>query len=250
MAYKKTTTTTIRKKKIVRRSTNIAKVVKRVLQRNLETKVCSRELSFTLFNSAITSTGEIFQLLPQVVKGLNQNERVGDSITPKRLEVMGIISYNANTQQPAEAILARLFAFQDKHYRSYDAQANVSMNLIDFGGSPTLYDGTLIRSIAPVNKDRYNWYLNKSYKFMKPVGFTNLIANGVTAPFNSCRMFKLVFTQKRMPAKLTYSTGNNNPDTFAPYMALGYAYQQNNAPDVTDTQIGMSFVSTLYYNDA
>lgn len=251
---KKTTTTT--KRKVVRRrlvnKPSIARVVKRILNSRLETKVASFTVSYTNFNSAISANSEFYRLCPSLVPGGGQNQRIGDSVNPKRLEIMGVVSYNADTYATSQAIMARLFAFQDKSVRSYDNVAQVNAQLIDVGGTPSTYGGTLLNSISPLNRDRFQFYANKTFKFTKPYGITtgSSSTTAITSPFSSCKTFKIVIRGKNLPNVLKYGANDNNPENFAPYLALGYCYQQNNTPDVTDTKIGLSFVSTLYFTDA
>ena len=61
----------------------------------------------------------------------------------------------------------------------------------------------------------------------------------------------ITLTEKKMPAMLKFASASNTyANNFLPLVALGYAYGQNQSPDISNLQLGISWTSTLYYKDA
>jgi len=233
--------------------------VNRAIRRNEETKLSTVQYTLANFNSKINATGDLITLLPQIGVGVNQNNRIGNSIRPVRMEITGYVIYatQATTLNlDARMIGARLFCFQDKTSRSY-ANSIYNYNLLNLGGTSSVFDGTPLDWVAPHNKETFQWFADKKYKIMKPFGYTNnttpSTSNAITGMDPSMfHPFKIVLTQKHMPSVLKYDQGDNltYPTNFSPYLALGYCDLLNVGADVSTTQLSMEFNCTLWYKDA
>lgn len=247
-------TTGIRRKPYKKRAvkTNLKLAIKSYIAKSQETKQCSISLPNTAFNSGISSFNELYAVIPALASGPGQTGRIGESVSPQKIVIRGYINYRANTQQSANEIIARLFCFQDKSVRSFDQRANVSVDLLDNGGSGSQFNGTLANMCSPHNNDQMTFFADKRHTFFKPFGFTN---NGVlTTAITSMNaslvyFFTITLTKKHLPAVFKYD-GSDYPTNFCPWIALGYASAQDDAPDTVNTQINMAYTSTLYYKDA
>jgi len=155
--------------------------------------------------------------------------------------------------QPRE-ILTRRFLFQDKAVKCYTDGASVSLDLLDKGGLAEQFSGTQLSYLLPHNTHRHTFFKDQRHVIMKPFGYMNNPgADAMTSVDKSMfKPFTITLTQKQLPAVLHWDENEsvNYPINFAPYLALGYADAFGAAADTTTTQIGMSFVSTLYYKDA
>jgi len=246
-------------KKSTKVSAPIRSYINRAIHRNEETKLSSNQYTLANFNGKIDSPGDLITLLPQVVAGTGQNNRIGSKIRPTRLEITGYVIYqaqNGNLNNDARMLGARLFCLQDKATRSY-ANAISNYNLLDLGGSSTEFQGTAMNWVSPHNKDQFIFYADRKMKVLKPYGYTNSSSPSSSVSITGMdssmfHPFKIVLTQKQLPAVLTYDEVDSlaYPTNFSPVLALGYCDLLNNAADVTSTQLAMEFNATLYFKDA
>jgi len=229
--------------------------VKRLINRSQETKMASNEYGYTLFNSAISSSSDLISVLPSIPRGTDENYRIGTTIRPIKMVIRGYINYNtyANTNVNASEILTRMFLVQDKAVRCYTDKSNFSIDFLDKGGVPEQFTGTALTYLLPHNNQRHKFLADKRHVIMKPFGYfansTNPMASVDKSMFKS---FVITLTQKQLPATFVFDENESVsfPINFAPYLALGYADAFNGTPDTSTTQVGISFVSTLYYKDA
>jgi len=240
-------------------SAPVKSYVNRCIRRNEETKMSSNQYTLSSFNSGITTSADLLTLLPQVVVGTGQNDRIGNKIRPVRLEITGYVVYYTDSLaalNDAKMIGGRLFCFQDKATRAY-ANSIFNYNLLNLGGTGNSFTGTALNWVSPHNKEQFTFFADKKMTFMKPFGNTNngtpSTSNAITGMDKSLfHPFKIVLTQKHLPAILQYDQGDSlaYPTNFAPYLALGYCDLMNRTPDSTTTQLAMEFNATLYYKDA
>jgi len=248
----------LRAKKSSKVNAAVKQYVSRTLSRSEETKMVSIEYSFSSFNSQILSPSDLITLMPQLSQGTAQNNRVGNTIRPVRIEVVGYITYYpaaATGNLDARMLGARLFCFQDKANRSY-ANSDLNYNLLNLGGSSTNYTGTALNWISPHNNDQFQFFADRKMTILKPYGYTNnavpSTTNAITGMDKSMfHPFKIVLSKKHLPAVFKYDQTDSTtyPTNFNPKLALGYTDLLNASPDIATTQIAMSFVSTLFYKD-
>lgn len=249
------------KRRIIRRKAAAVPVavksyISRTLSRNEETKFVSVDYTLSSFNSAINSSPDLIEIFPQITQGTGQANRVGNKIRPIRLEITGYVIYLADQRNDARMIGARLMCFQDKQIRCY-SNTQLNYNLLNLGGTSSTYTGTAMNYITPVNKDNFTFFADKKMKIMKPYGLSNLATPGSTISISDMdsslfQPFKIVLTQKHMPAVLQYDQAESTtyPVNFAPKLSLGYSDLLNFNPDSLVFQLAMTFCATLYYKDA
>ncbi|WP_445779368.1 hypothetical protein [Shewanella sp.] len=261
VAYKKKRVMRKRIIKKVRIPKTLKNYVNKTIRKNEETKMVSNQYTLANFNSAVSVQADLITLLPQVQVGVNQDNRIGNSIRPVKMVITGYVVYNTSAlaaNQDARLIGARLFCFQDKTTRSY-ANNIYNYNLLNLGGTSTTFTGTPLNWCSPHNSDGYIWFADKKMRILKPFGYTNnsspapSATNAITGVDSSLfHPFRIVLTQKQLPAVFKYDQGDSlvYPTNFAPYIALGYSDLLNNSPDTTSTQLSMTFNCTLYFKDA
>lgn len=225
-----------------------------------EVKQSSAVLAPTTFNSTITAAaGDFYSILPAVVQGTAQNQRVGSRVHPVKLVVRGYVAYASDLNLYARLLLCRLFCVEDKRLRSLGT-GTTSNNLIEFGGTPVVYDGSIQRHLAPANKDGFKIYFDKKFTIRKPHGYTYTTTNGggtsttgLTEMNSSLlRPFTLVLRPgKHLPRTFTYDEAESAsyPNNSNPVVAMGYADAFNAAADTTTTQLTLAWCTTLYYTD-
>lgn len=264
MPFKKYARRPLRKRRVVRKKqTKISKPVRsyvnRAIRRNEETKFSTNQYGLTSFNSGISSTGDLVTVLPQISVGTGQNNRIGNKIRPVRLEITGYVIYYAaavGTYNDARMLGARLFCFQDKTSRSYANGIN-NYQLLNLGGSSNNFTGTALNWVSPHNSAQFKFFADRKMKILKPFGLTNNTTpsstNAITGMDSSMfHPFKIVITQKDLPAVLTYDQTDDlaYPVNFSPYISLGYCDLMGAGADTTNAQLSMEFNATLYYKDA
>ena len=231
----------------------------RALNRSIETKQVSTTMAVTSFNSAIASFGDLIKLLPPVQLGTDENQRIGQTIKPVKLVIRGYVVFNtsaASLNLDATMLGARLFAFQDKTFRSYTSTTTSNYQLLDGGGTAVSFTGTPLDYVRPHNSDMFTFYADKKMKILKPYGTTaNTAINSVTAitSMNNTLFhpFTITLTAKQIPAFLKYDNVSSGeyPVNFAPFLSLGYVNLITGVIDVAATALAMEFCSTLYYKD-
>lgn len=232
----------------------------RAIRRQNETKMSSTTYGYTGFNSGITLAGDLITVLPIVQQGIGQNQRIGSKIKPLKLVIRGYINYyapTATTNIDARMLGARLFCFQDKGIRSYASATANNYNLLDPGGAPLTFSGSLDRYMLPTNKDQFIFYCDKKMRVLKPFGGTNNVtpttANAMGEMNNTLyHPFVITISQKKLPAVFNFdeTSSPNFPTNFAPLIASGYCDLFNHTADTVTTQLGLQFTTTLYYEDA
>lgn len=231
----------------------------RAIRRSQETKIASTQYGFTALNSGISAVGDLIAVLPTINMGSGQDNRIGSSIRPTKLIIRGYVVYNTASSYgylDSKLLGCRLMVFQDKATRAYQNSVT-NFNLLDLGGAGITFTGTPLNFTTPHNNDQFKFYADRKFKIMKPFGYTNVASPDFSTTMTSMdgslyRPFTIVIGAKHLPAQLLYDTtdSTNQPTNFAPYLACGYCDLLNSAPDVTNTQISITFTSTLFYKDA
>lgn len=241
-------------------SVAVKQYVQRAISRSEETKMVSQTYELTGFNAQILSVADIITCLPPIVLGTSQKQRVGQKITPIRMEIRGYVCYNTPAlvgNYDARMLGARMFVYQDKANKCYTQSAVDNYNLLNLGGTSSTFTGTPMNWITPNNKLLFNFYADKKMTLLKPIGMTNnsapSINNGISGMDKSLfHPFTIILDKKKLPATLIYDEyeSASYPINFAPKVSLGYCDLLNVAPDVVNQQIAMEFCCTLYYKDS
>lgn len=223
-----------------------------------EIKKASVSLNYTKFNSAISnSTSDQIYLMPQVIQGVQQSQRLGQKIRLVKMVVTGHVALDTDQYTRANAFLSRLFVYQNKsNLTASHANPGGNEKLIDLGGTGTPYNGSVTNQHTPFNLDGFYCYLDKQSIHQKGWGLANTDAQAMTDTTQGGVVpFSVVFepnTKNGVPMYIQYDEAQSAtyPMNFNPQISLGYCYAQNNPPDTAWTELGMSWVSTLYYTDA
>lgn len=213
-------------------------LVKKMIARNAETKFIGLNHS-AQYNNRINTSADAFPLLPPLVQGTGDNQRIGNRITPKGLLVTVNIYLNDSAQTPAQTvILPRILCLKDKICNS-TPDLNVDFtHLLDWGQGEHAFGGTLADYRAPINRD--------AFTVLKDI-HTALCMG--TAEMNNMYIRTYKFWIK-CPKVLEYNDNQSYPTNFAPFICQGFALGNGAVP--TDGYLGvvMDHTSTLYYEDA
>lgn len=238
-----------------RRSNRYATVrdVRRIIHAGRENKFASSLLeSAGQFNGRISTVADIYSIVPKVVTGTEQWEKIGDSIMPKSLTVKFVVTFVREFMTGNKPILCRLMCLKYKPVKNFAGLQNVPVNQLlkmndyDLGIAATQYDGSIGRHILPVNTDSFD--VIKDIRFrMDPVDYANA---EVSPTPNIVRMFTIRIPCPKVLKYDRYSQGNDYPTNFAPFWCFGWTWADGVVPGINAVNVNISARSFITYEDA
>lgn len=244
--------------------TDIYKIVKNVLSRNMETEVTSHTLALTNFNSGIDSTGDVQRVLPAIPQGTDDGNRKGSVIMAKSLNIRGHIELNQMDQLTNSfvygsnsRVMVRLMVVTPKRFPTW-AQSSTSAttwlpNLLRNGANVQGFTGIVQDLYLPLNIDEVTVHWDQLFdlrqnQFSAFSSTSDVSKNVAVDPTGSYAFFN--FNIKVKDKKILFLDGSSEPTNFGPVLLMGYAHLDNSSPDVVTSRVQMSYVSTLKYTDA
>ena len=229
---------------------------------------------YSVQNQFISSTaGDMKWLLPNVVQGNADNQRIGDQITPISLRIEGQLKVSASqlTNNYPTDIIAVCYILTHKVFKSYQAltpappvpPATTPVGGNDFGqllkigeNTTTNFTGNWWARFQPVAEQYYTVLAKKVVRLR----FAGLYTSGgqsvsVANSHDYIANWSVTLNKHKLPAHLKYPEGNvtgvyaNSPTNFAPFMCVGY-YTADGINSATPAAILEStYVSKLTYKD-
>lgn len=234
-------------------SVPMKKAVQKLISSNEETKFQSAGSLNINFNSAISSTAEIYNCIPSVNQstGGTSYERVGQAIKPTKLECNWWISHNDVAR--SGNMVVSLFVLRHKTYKSFaSVVAGANMGELLTKGSQGLagFTGYIQETSLPVNHEQFTVVKRYTLNINKNVGLLQddvTTGNSPNTPA-SHRHVKAVF---KLP-KLLYDDGAGvtDPNNQGLFWCLGYAHPDGTGPNVVNQDIQVSTAMNLYFKDA
>lgn len=250
-------------------SKRFIKNVQSIIKKDVETKNISYNYSMTSFNSGVNSSGDVLRVLPSITIGTTNGARIGDQVKGQTLNIKGHFLINTipistgsgviPTGIPANSrLMIRAFVFTVKRFQNYDdAVSNVSSwssQFLQNGSATQALDGTLQSMYLPVNKEVIT--VHKEIKKYITIESLNTITFG--SPANqiamtnvgykdSVKFFNINVKCKRL---MKYDSASFSPQNYAPLFCISYAHLDGSSPDVLQTTINATYVSTFKYEDA
>jgi len=238
----------------VRAAGGLTKYIKKVIASEQETKYLARDtLNEVSFNSAVTSTSELYTCVPAMGVGTNSSERIGQTVKPRSCHIRGTIGLTSD--QLTADIMVYMYVFTSNKFKNYPTLvSNFSVNdMLDTGlSSTTNPTGFALVATYPPEKEsirllnKKTFHLQKGYGFQNSGGATDTGAGG-GAP--TMRHFNIKI---KCPATLKYddSVAPSHATNFAPVVCFGYYHTDGTSPDVVNRAITINMRSELYYDDA
>jgi len=198
-------------------------------------------------NSAIADA-DVVPIVGSIPEGTASTERLGDRIKPKSLTVRGIISTNPDYNPNNKPMLVSVYilACKDKKTNSLLSGAGMADFLKpNIGGTEQVsFDGSTLRSTFPVNTEKFRVYYSK--KLLLAPG-----SAGAGTREYECLTWSHTFTDKQLPASLTYDEGNgDDANNFAPFMVIGYSYADGTVGETLQSRVISNAFAQLTYEDA
>lgn len=267
-SFKKSTSSFIKRrpKKIIssKSSKSFAKKVKAIIHKDVETKQAfnNQFSQIQSYNSAINSSGDCAVLIPNIANGTTDNARIGDQIRAQKLTIKGHLitrftGSTGTTYYQNCRIGVRMFIVQPKSFLSIN---NITSNattwqstLLKKGGTTSGFTGVISDLYAPVNTDAITCYYDKVFYVQNPYSnavFGSTMSN-LLMPTGTCKFFSktLKLRNKLLKYDATIDSGLT-PVAFNSVLIMGYCYLDGSSPDTVTTNLAMSYVSTLDYEDA
>lgn len=228
------------------------------------------QANYIIQNSTITSnTTDILRLLPYVVQGTGDNQRIGERISPKSLIVQGTVMMNiANTQRVAgnvgvfTDIYVVIYVLQHVTAKSYTALGtsnDFTQLLRDGEGTTKPFMGHVWDSQMPVEDAYYRLLKKKKYRLRyagkgttqggDPPGPAWLSPPN-TVSYRSeykLNLSKYLPKQFKYPDAAVTATGVNDPTNSSIFMCMG-CYQGDGSVDQSWT-FSQQYITQLKYKD-
>lgn len=238
-------------------------IVKRVLNRELETKYVATQVSTTgsVVKGFCNPAADAISILCPVAfqgaaTGAASNLREGDAITPLRASIKGHIWFNPlqEVQATSKILFVKMFILTSKQIKSQQFQGNLDGGWLENGTiNPVQWVSTAsdLQSFYPVAKQNYNVLKTRTFKFVKNVG--NCIADNTAGNSPNLNVDRKTFSYSWKPPTLKYADESKTlPTNHFPFMCLvAYApgLDVENVAELKDALL-YNFNSEMYYKDA
>jgi len=236
------------------------KAVQKVVRGNIETKFCMTPIQmasglgslnlFTGFTSGITSTAEIYSLLPIVNQGSDSFQRLGDNIRPTRLNVkLNIAAYGSYLKSFDQTVYVWFLTCDAVKTISNFSAMPITQMLDNGQGAAIPFDGTSMVALQPLNKKVF-----KLLKLTKKRIIINLAGSNISQTMtDKTHTHHSLSFNIPVPKVLQYNNYNDPyPQNYAPVMVIGFV----DNTDSGDTAPGSGYTVMvegsvgLYYKDA
>lgn len=219
------------------------RAVMRVVNATREQKFQGRVVEPSVLHNSAIGSADISPVMPDIAQGTQGNQRVGNEIKITNLRVAITICLTKGLEPTAIRQLRVRWLLAENHsYKNTNAlvanSALVAGNLCNFQSLGTSFTGSTQALMFPWNRDD-----NKIYA----AGDFNL-TSGVQEQNNQYSYTKIL--NIKIPRKIMYDETATQPNNFAPYFAVGYGFLDGSNPDLVDTKITSTVLSSVYYTDA
>lgn len=239
-------------------------VVKRVLNRQLETKYVAQDNEGTglVINSSITPPLDAITILAPVAfqtGPAESNTREGDQIEPIKASVRGHIWFNPvpadiPNQEFTKILYVKMFIVQSKTIKSAVLRSNLDGGLLENGSAnPVSWVSSALdfQTFYPVSKQNYTLLKTRTMKFVKNYGKTQ--GDTAVASQPNINMDRKTFGYTWKPPTLKYANDAQiQPTNHYPIMFL-VAYSPGidvGATDWLEHALLYNYRTEMYYKDA
>lgn len=251
----------LRRKMRYRRKYNSKRTAKRiaraVVNRIAETKMVTHTISSTLFNSGISVAGDILKVIPTVSQGTASYERTGNKVVPKRVIMTGVVSASPNNEAIVPPLEVTMFVLRCKYKQTFTDVGVNDLNFLQDASSSVQYDGSLARTMLPIDHARFEVVKRKRIKLqapssqwaqVNPANTSAVISPAPGVPYAA--RYRCVFKPKMA---LKYNEDDplgTNPNNVAYFCCFGYSYLQGFAADTLTTRLQvLGYRTMMYYTD-
>lgn len=180
------------------------------------------------FSQAITSTAEIYTIIPEVLQGIDSSERIGDKITPTSLTVD--LQCSLDNNDLSSNVVVDIYFLECKLVSTADNYTAIPITGFLRAGTNTdvtAYNGKYTTAMLPVDTNRFKvlrhirCHLNQA-SFSTNQNATVLSGNDTNAnPTGNSKFYRV-----KLPVPKVYSYVQNllAPQNSYPFMVAGWHY--------------------------
>lgn len=231
-------------------SKTLRKAIKQEIFKDVENKKTMYQSGDLTFNQTLNTTTDVLQILPDVVNGTAENQKTGNVITVKSLQVRGVLTFfqpqltASNTRIGVRLMVIRTKRFDDYLAARSDFATNYTKLL---EGQSTGWTGITADFNTPVNDDYFTVLYDKRIYFSQSLSSANTS--------NSDNRYTTAFVNFKMPMKgkkLHYDQNfdGDTPVDFAYYMLLSYVKLDGIPDGDGTTYLKFNYNSRLDFLDA
>jgi len=206
------------------------------------------------------TASDVELLLPPITQGSNTNQRVGDKLKVKKMRVDVILTTSPNF---GEAFLStvRFMILEDKSNKDNVQIPTVTApivanSLLENGSGQQGFTGRNMDLMYRINTRRFKVHCDKKLTLGK--ASEHRLAPGVGTPWQISQISPGTYkfsVKIRTPKTLIYqSATSTSPTNFAPFMVVGYAFNESNhasdPAELTNQRIVYNTLTHLDYEDA
>ena len=210
---------------------------------------------WTAFTTAITSTNEVYCLIPEVTQGPDDYQRIGNSIQPQSLTVKYNVCF-----QPSDLVSGMVYAdlwFCTSKTVKAESQTNnipTAQFLNDGQGTNVPYDGTSYTAMLPVNKSEFTIIKHKRVRLNKGSGDPNSLLTGSVASGIATNIYytKMGSVDIPVPAKYLFEQATStSPTNNFPFLMVGFhSADTTGGTSSLTARIYVQAQSHLYFKDS
>lgn len=215
-----------------------------------DNKFTSQTSALTSFNSAITSAGELYNLLPDLSQGDNDYQRTASRVKVNYLTVEGMIKITntATAPEPKEVIL---YMLEDKVQTDASQLSSLGTpNFLNNNGLSQNMDGTFATMSLPVDTERFK-VLKKvrvrlTQNYMPASTQSGVIDNGAVLYHH----FRIKFNWSKSKSKtmIYRNASDTQPVNRNYFFCLGYV-NYSGAVDVALQNATLQLTRLMYFQD-
>jgi len=209
------------------------------------------------FSSGITSTNELYMLVPRINVGSDDHQRIGNRIEPIKLKNTTSVFLPYSEARTAMSVFVDVYYLTCKQVKTQINNNEVPTGfLLNAGdGTNVPYDGTAQTADLPINKAAFSVLKHKRVKLQLSAGDPNSVLVGAfanPAVVSTCYYEARWTYDIPVPSKLTYMNENvNYPSNYFPFMCLGFhAIDANGDTAPITPRIFCRSQSQMSYKDA
>lgn len=244
----------------VPRQKPIVALIKKVLNRELETKFTANVVQPIGFNSVIgTFSTESYTMLPPVVTATLPNQtyaRVGNQITPLSLKTTLFVGLSAVNRSLAIRVDVYILTRKDLKYWPDILGDTDTVDLFQAGNSTSTvgYNGYANTTALRYNLNKYSILKHKQFVLTGNVGLPNgdtTTGNAPNVSVPGCQ--KKIVLNIPCPKTLKFDESGavvSYPNNFAPFMVIGYSKVEGAAPDNSYQSVQAQWTTALTFKDA
>ena len=249
------------KKSSTKPTKSFVKKVQSVIHKDAENKLAVHEVDSVFFNSGINSTGDMQRILPNVTQGVAEHQRIGEQTRAQKLIIKGhlIMSSSYGDAIASSRICVRLMVVCPKNLQSFpdvNASSTWLSQLLKKGSQNTAFTGLISDLYAPINHDQITCYYDKLIYLSQPYEKRVVNSGDVVVSSNyaldlrrTVKMFSISMKVKNKLLRYNAQLSSTQPTNYAPVLLLGYSHLDGSAVDVTNTQVALSYFSTVQFED-